>query len=92
MPAGGLQTQFQSPSTGLADEVNRLISKDKIKAALSRAKFHHKRLGTAESEMVLVDAYVARIREMMIKGFTVECQNIAEIGSEAASLPGSSFS
>ena len=70
---------FQSPSTGLADEVNRLISKDKIKAALSRAKFHHKRLGTAESEMVLVDAYVARIREMMIKGFTVEAKALLKL-------------
>ena len=56
--------KFQSRSSGFADEINRLISKYKIKAAVSRAKFHHKRLGTAESEMVLVDAYVARIREM----------------------------
>ncbi len=71
--------KFQSTSSGFADEVNRLISKDKIKAALSRAKFHHRRLGTAESEMVLVDAYVARIREMMAKGFTVEAKTLLKL-------------
>ena len=52
--------KFQSRSSGFADEVNRLILKDKIKSAVSRAKYHHKNLGTAESEMVLVNAYVAQ--------------------------------
>jgi hypothetical protein len=71
--------KIQSRSSDFADEVNRLISKNKIKAALSRAKFHHKNLGTAESEMVLVDAYVARIHEMMAKGFTVEAKTLLEL-------------
>jgi hypothetical protein len=71
--------KFQSTSSGFADEINRLISKGKIKAALSRAKFHHKRLSTAESEKVLVDVYVARIREMMAKGFTVEARKLLEL-------------
>ena len=69
----------QSTPSGFADEINRLISKGKIKAALSRAKLFHKSLGTAESEMVLVDAYVARIREMMAKGFTVEAKTLLEL-------------
>ena len=71
--------KIQSPSSEFADEVNRLISKNKIKAAVSRAKFHHKRLGTTESEMVLVDAYVARIREMMAKGFTLEAKTLLKL-------------
>src|SRR5210317_1516087 len=71
--------KIQSRSSDFADEVNRLISKNKTKAALSRAKFHHKRLATAESEMVLVDAYVARICEMMAKGFTVEAKTLLEM-------------
>ncbi len=71
--------KFQSTSSGFANEINRLISKDKIKAAVSRAKIHHKRLATAESEMVLVDAYVARIREMMAKGFTVEAKTLLKL-------------
>jgi len=71
--------KFQSRSSGFADEVNRLISKNKIKAAVGRAKLHHKRLGTAESELVLVDAYVARIREMMAKGFTVEAKTLLNL-------------
>ena len=29
--------------------------------------------------MVLVDAYVARIREMMAKGFTVEAKTLLEL-------------
>jgi hypothetical protein len=54
---GGLTPgKSQSISSGFADEVNRLISRDKIKAALSRAKVHHKHLATVESKMVLVDA------------------------------------
>ena len=71
--------KFQSKSSGFADEVNRLILKNKIKSAVSRAKFHHKNLGTAESEMVLVDAYFARIREMMAKNFTVEAKTLLEL-------------
>jgi hypothetical protein len=71
--------KFQSTASGFADEINRLISKDKIKAAVSRAKIHHKRLATAESEMVLVDAYVARIREMMDRGFTVEAKTLLKL-------------
>ena len=71
--------KIQSISSGFADEVNRLISRGKIKTALSRAKSHHKRLGTAESEMVLVDAYIARIREMIAKGLTVEAKTLLEV-------------
>ena len=68
--------KFKPKSSDFADEVNRLISKNKIKAAVSRAKFHHKNLGTKESEKVLVDAYVARIREMMANGYTVEAKKL----------------
>ncbi len=71
--------KLKSKALGFADEVNRLISKGKVKAVLSRAKSHHKSLGTAESEMVLVDAYVARIREMTTKGYIVEAKTLLKL-------------
>jgi hypothetical protein len=70
-----------------ADEINRLISKGKSKAAVSKAKLHHKSLGTPESEMILVDAYVARIREMIAKGYIVEAKTLLELVRGRYSCP-----
>jgi hypothetical protein len=70
---------IQVASADPAHEIFRLISYGKAKAALSKAKSYHKRLGTPESEMVLVDAYAARIREMMAKGFTVEAKTLLKL-------------
>jgi hypothetical protein len=69
----------QPISSSSADEINRLISKGKIKAALSRAKSHHKSLGTPESEKILVNAYAARIREMTAKGYIVEAKTLLNL-------------
>ena len=55
-------------------EIRRLISKDKYKAAVTKAKEYHKHLGTQESETILVDAYVGRIREMIDKGLAVDAR------------------
>ncbi|MBW2427775.1 MAG: hypothetical protein JRF56_02370, partial [Deltaproteobacteria bacterium] len=62
-----------------AAEIKRLISKGKSKAAVSKAKLYHKSLGTVKSEMILVDAYVARIREMIAKGYLVEAKTLLEL-------------
>jgi len=65
-----------------ADDINRLISKGKAKAAVSKAKLYHKRHGTDKSEMILVDAYAARIREMIDKGYSVEAKTLLELVRE----------
>ncbi len=57
-----------------AADIRRLISEGKSKGALNKAKYYHKCLGTVESEAMLVDAYVARIGEMIDKGHTVEAR------------------
>ena len=69
----------QPISSGSADEIDRLISKGKIKAALSRAKSHHKSLGTPESEKILVNAYAARIREMTANSYIVEAKTLLNL-------------
>lgn len=70
-----LQTAFSAS----ANEIKRLISKGKNKAAVSKAKQYHKSFGTQESEMILVDAYVARIREMIAKGYNAEAKTLLEL-------------
>jgi hypothetical protein len=69
----------QTAHVDAADEINRLISKGKCKAAVSRAKQYHKSLGTDKSERILVDAYVARIREMIVKGYMVEAKTLLDL-------------
>ncbi|MBT8367140.1 MAG: hypothetical protein KJP23_20805 [Deltaproteobacteria bacterium] len=70
-----------------ADEIKRLISKGKSKAAVSKAKLYHKSLGTVKSEMILVDAYVARIREMIAKGYIVEAKTLLELVEKRYNCP-----
>ena len=72
------------PST---DEINRLISKGKAKAALTKAKLNYKNLGTDESKMILVNAYAARIREMISKGYIVEAKTLLELIRERYNCP-----
>ncbi|MEJ2170581.1 MAG: hypothetical protein P8X90_34230, partial [Desulfobacterales bacterium] len=69
------------------DEIRRLISGGKIKAAVSKAKLYHKSLGTDESEMILVDAYAARIREMIAKDYIVEAKALLELIRERYHCP-----
>ncbi|MGD9289890.1 MAG: hypothetical protein PVG74_19890, partial [Desulfobacterales bacterium] len=73
--AGNLQLASSDP----AHEIFRLISNGKAKAALSKAKSYHKRLGTPESEKVLVNAYIARIYEMCTVGFIVEAKTLLKL-------------
>jgi hypothetical protein len=71
--------EYQPALSGDAAEIKRLISKGKNKAAVSRAKKYHKSLGTQESERILVDAYLARIHEMVTKDFRVEAKALLEL-------------
>jgi hypothetical protein len=70
---------LQVASSDPAHEIFRLISNGKAKAALSKAKSYHKRLGTPESEKVLVNAYIARICEMCANGFIVEAKTLLKL-------------
>ena len=69
----------QAAPSNSTDEIHRMISKGKAKTAVTRAKLYHKSLGTDESEMILVDAYVARIREMIAMGYIVEARTLLEL-------------
>ena len=77
----------QMTPTDSADEINRLISKGKAKAALNKAKLYHKSHGTDKSEMILVHAYAARIREMIAKGYMVEAKTLLELIRERYNCP-----
>ena len=77
----------QAVPSDSADEINRLISKGKAKAAVSKAKFYHKSHGTDKSEMIVVDAYAARIREMIAKGYNVEAKTLLELIRERYNCP-----
>jgi len=69
----------QAAPSDSADEIIQLISKGKAKVAVSKAKLYHKRHDTDQSEMILVDAYAARIREMVDKGYNVEAKTLLEL-------------
>jgi len=72
------QTQGK-PQPGLSarvKEINQLISRGNNKAAVSKAKQYHKITGTRESETILVNAYIARIRELITNGCIVEAKTL----------------
>jgi len=64
---------------GGAGQIRRLIAGGSYKEAVRKAKQYHKMTGTQESEATLVDAYVARIREMLDKGLSVEAKVLQEL-------------
>src|ERR1039457_1688846 len=50
--------------SGIATKIGQLIVDGKSKTALDNAKEFHKEQGSAESEILLIDAYLARIRAL----------------------------
>ncbi|MBW2329870.1 MAG: hypothetical protein JRF30_02830 [Deltaproteobacteria bacterium] len=71
--------EYQQASVNGPVEINRLICKGKYKAAVNKAKQYHKQRGTEESEAILGDAYVARIREMIVRGHTVDARALMDL-------------
>jgi hypothetical protein len=69
--AGGIAVQFE--------DVRRAIERQSYKAALEKAKDLHKKLGSAESKALLIDAYVARIQGMLAKDLTAEAKALADL-------------
>jgi hypothetical protein len=85
----GRQTSAKSQATpsDSVDEINRLIIRGKAKAAVNKAKLYHKSHGTEQSEMILVEAYGARIREMIARGFLVEAKTLLDLIRERYNSP-----
>jgi len=59
--------------------VGRYIASNDTKGAVKKAKAIHGHFATAESEALLVDAYVARIRAMESAGMATEAASLTEL-------------
>lgn len=64
----------EASAGGLSAEVGRLVAAGKCKQAVELAKTEHKRSPTAESERLLVEAYLARIEQFQRKGAAEDAQ------------------
>jgi len=73
-------------------QVGQLIEKGRIKEALNLAKQQHKSLGTKESETILVEAYVARIRELKDKGLYLDAKSLLHMVNKRYLMPQELFS
>jgi uncharacterized protein len=62
--------------SGIAANIRQLIFDGKSKTALDNAKEFHKKQGSAESEILLIDAYLARIQSLFDQNFVVEAQSL----------------
>ena len=69
----------ETQTAGVPQEVERLIAAGKGKQAVELAKTEHKRLNTAASERLLVDAYLARIEQFQNKGATQDAQTLLNL-------------
>jgi len=69
----------RSQTRGEAAVIRELIAARSSKRALDEAKIFHKRAGTAESEAVLFEAYVARVEGLFASGLTQEARALIEL-------------
>ncbi|MBW2018782.1 MAG: hypothetical protein JRI58_01285 [Deltaproteobacteria bacterium] len=77
--------QDASHKSGARDgpaEIRRLISQGKYKLAVNKAKQYHKLAGTKESEAILADAYVVRIRGLIDSGHTADAKALIKVVAE----------
>jgi hypothetical protein len=72
-PAGDNPTQIKKPET-----IRKLIERGEAKIALTEAKALHKAIPSAETEGLVVDAYIARIRSFDPE-MTAEALALAEV-------------
>ena len=70
------------PVQVIAAEVHRLIAADKSKQAVELAKDEYKRCNTPDSERLLVDAYLARIRQFQEKGAAEDARTLLKLVRE----------
>jgi hypothetical protein len=62
--------------------IRQLIANGKSKAALDSAKELHKKLGTADSETLLIDAYLERIRALSEQNLALEAKSLSALVRE----------
>lgn len=62
-----------------ADHVRDLLALGKSRPALEAAKELHKQQGTAESETLLLDAYLARVRDLLALGLKAEAEALLDL-------------
>ncbi len=72
---------FAPPAVDSPQEarIRQLLANGKAKAAVDLAKEHHKAVGSASSETLLVDAYAARIRALLDQNMTTEAASLADL-------------
>ena len=68
--------------SGIATNIRQLIVDGKSKTALDNAKEFHKEQGSAESEILLIDAYLARIRALFDQNLVVEAKSLIALVRE----------
>ena len=60
-------------------EVARLVARGNHKAAVKRAKIVHKQLRSKASERAVVDAYLARLGDMVARGMLVDAEALLDV-------------
>jgi hypothetical protein len=68
--------------SGIATNIRQLIVDGKSKTALDNAKEFHKEQGSAESEILLIDAYLARIGALFDQNLVVEAKSLIALVRE----------
>ncbi len=80
-PNAGIASPAAGGRISQADQalVGRYIAENDTKGAVKKAKAVHSQFGTAESEALLVEAYIARIRAMESSGMAVDAAALREL-------------
>jgi hypothetical protein len=68
--------------SGVATNIRQLIVDGKSKTALDNAKEFHKEQGSAESEILLIDAYLARIQALFDQNLVIEAKSLMALVRE----------
>lgn len=79
---GQRQPDNSGAALNVESEVRRLLALDKCKQAVELAKDHHKRVNTADSQRLLVQAYLARIVQFQNKHMDQEAQTLLTLVKE----------
>jgi hypothetical protein len=68
--------------SGIETSIRHLIAKGKSKTALDSAKEFHKKHGNADSEILLIDAYLARIQALSDQNLAPEAKSLSALVRE----------
>lgn len=73
---------MSQPGSSIETSVRQLIANGKSKTALDSAKEFHKAQGSAASELLLIDAYIARIQSLADQNFVLEAKALIGVVRE----------